>query len=715
MANDFAGTMLDYQGQASPPPAPSYEATPTPSPDGQRPEADPQQQAAMAVPPPRPGFFHRLADTMTNGYGPLRKEREEKDRQQQLETESLTQRNRQADLEYHQKLQQIARPVLPGGIVNDTVEDPTTGKLVNGAYRPADKSRTIKYKTGNKDEPDVEYELRTPEEQDKYARMNAINNQQAEQPLVDVENQRAAEKAHQTAINSGMDKGEADQMVRDKYGVEAPSMMGLPQGTKVLPSEAIGFSRATAPVVYKTDAAGARQDKALSSKEKLQQNQIAFKDAEDQRKLATQNAWQQNRNRVTMGLDPTVAAPALKAYDQGQAQWDNLQTRAIDLSSKVHGAQELLSEDGIKDGETYTNPFTGRDETMNGFRRANLTAETRRQAFNYGQIHDQAEAIAARFKVPVPPVTAPGGQPGGASTGRPAGAPAAVQPAPAGVPAARSFAPRPVATPVAAPAAGAAPVDPAEAARAAAERADPVAASYANYRTKMPLSRAGSPKAIRAYEGLLNRVMKIDPAFDENGYDTKKQAALKYAPGGELGNQGLALNTLVRHSDDLIDAVKKLGNGDFTPANAGYQKLRELLGDKAPTNFDQLRDYVSGETVKLIRGGGGSVEDAERASRNLDRQRSPSQLAGALETNFEVAGGKMQALNEQAQKYHLGKDFTVLDEGAKAILDKRGYDTKTLKKLPAGDSIPLKDGTVLHPKSKAAELSFRKLHADLIK
>jgi hypothetical protein len=191
-----------------------------------------------------------------------------------------------------------------------------------------------------------------------------------------------------------------------------------------------------------------------------------------------------------------------------------------------------------------------------------------------------------------------------------------------------------------------------------------------------------SPASARSYNtnrGLMDQVLAVNPNWDIGQYEQRYQTYKDLGPGGKLGQQALALNTLIRHSDDLIDAVKDLGNGNFTPANAGYQKLVQLFGGSAPTNFDQLKQYVAGETVKLVRGGAGNKEDEANAAANINRANSPKQLLDALRINFGVAGGKMQALNQSVRSAINDQKFTALDPGAAQILTNRGYDTETMK------------------------------------
>jgi len=214
----------------------------------------------------------------------------------------------------------------------------------------------------------------------------------------------------------------------------------------------------------------------------------------------------------------------------------------------------------------------------------------------------------------------------------------------------------------------------------------PLARQIAQY--KLP------PVSARSYNsnrGLMNQVLAANPNFDIGQYEQRYKTMKDLAPSGPLGQQALALNTLVRHSDDMIDAATALNNGNIQAFNAAAQKIAQWTGKAAPTNFDQLKQYVAGETVKLVRGGGGTKEDVEAAQANLDRANSPDQLMGALRVNFGVAGGKMAALNSAVRTATGNADYTALDPDASQIMQKRGYDPATLKpaaSAPQGASKP---------------------------
>jgi hypothetical protein len=213
----------------------------------------------------------------------------------------------------------------------------------------------------------------------------------------------------------------------------------------------------------------------------------------------------------------------------------------------------------------------------------------------------------------------------------------------------------------------------------------PQARLIATYRLPAPQARQLYATSSR---GMVNQVLAVNPNFDIAKYEERQKTYREMSPGGPIGQQALALNTLVRHSDELMDAIDKLDNTTFTPANAGWQRIRQLLGSSAPTNFDALKTYVTGETVKLVRGGGGTEKDEENVSANINKANSPQQLVDAMKTNFAVAGGKMQALNQSIQTATGDADINVLDQGAQEIMRKRGYDPKTFKPIAPGGQQP---------------------------
>lgn len=689
IANNMAGTMLDYQGEGVPSPSPAQTSIPSTSQDSG------PQITSQSGQTPKTGFWSRLADHLVNGGGIGRQKNEENLRQEQVNTHILQQKARQADLEMAQSLQHIARPVH-NGVVFDSkggIPDPLTGEATP-IYRLADKSRIFKQKTADGDD-DVEHELLTPEEQ---IRHNAeLERQQAEAgaPTADIQNQRAQATAEATA--AGKAKGSLIEDPEIPLTPQDRVRMGLPEGqTTIRRSQAVLNAKGYESAGVNNQGKNDRLDKSLMSREQLaqfnakaksdlQSNQQQFRDFEAKRQLETNQNLSLQRSAVGAGLDPNLKGIALKNYDAGQATWQALQGKRQQLNGQAQALESLAHPDGgLQDGQTFVDPTTGRQQVMNQFQRSRLAAQYQGVQGQLDQIGQQQTDLEKTLHVDMQ---------GAQQQSRvvPQGTPAAqgqlrqnVQRPGQGTPV-PSGQSRPLPFPGSLPNGGAA-ITP----RQKAAQADPLASAISNYDSPFPAARGTSQRAIRTANDLMGRVNEIrrangEPDYDANEY-AAKQATVKDFASGASSKQADALNTMVRHTDDLLNLIPKLGNGDFTPGNAVAQKIAEVFGAATPKNFDQLRDMVSGETVKLIRGGGGSVADEEAARKNILRSDSPSQLAGAVKTNFDVASGKMQTLNQRGKKGHLrgqnGEDFSVLDPGAAEILQRRGYDPKTLKTAP---------------------------------
>jgi hypothetical protein len=178
--------------------------------------------------------------------------------------------------------------------------------------------------------------------------------------------------------------------------------------------------------------------------------------------------------------------------------------------------------------------------------------------------------------------------------------------------------------------------------------------------------------------GILGQVKAKYPDFDPSQYAQRAQTLQSVGPNGEIGKKAIALNTLIQHTNSLEPLIANLHNGSFTPGNEVIQKIAGVLGKPAPTNFDQLKQYVIGEQTALIRNGGGDEHDIERGTATLNKANSPEQLAGALKINYEVAGGKMGPVNESVSK-SLGQPYTMLGANEAKIMQSKGYDPATLK------------------------------------
>ena len=219
-----------------------------------------------------------------------------------------------------------------------------------------------------------------------------------------------------------------------------------------------------------------------------------------------------------------------------------------------------------------------------------------------------------------------------------------------------------------------------------ASNANPTAVAIAGGK----LDPASARAILRRDPGLYNQVLAVDPRFDEakleNRYAFNKRLT-DYSPT-EIGGQALALNKLVHHADLLYDTVDALRNHSLVPGNQLYNAVSTTFGGVPAGNFDTVRDFVVHEAAKLAQGGVPNEADIKQSIKNLNSAASPEQLKERLGKVLEVAGGGMEAINEQGRQFGMGDNFTVLGNQGRSIMQRRNIDPNTFKPVAPAAASP---------------------------
>lgn len=180
-----------------------------------------------------------------------------------------------------------------------------------------------------------------------------------------------------------------------------------------------------------------------------------------------------------------------------------------------------------------------------------------------------------------------------------------------------------------------------------------------------PPPRASSGIALQ----IMNAVNQYDPQFSLQ----KAQIRKAFTTGSDGRNIG-ALNTAAVHLDQLSEVADALNNGSFRPGNQVFNAFKNMFGNAAPTNFEGIKAAVSSEMASALKG---SATDQEIASikSTIDKSASPAQLAGAVKTNLDILGAK---LNTYQERYHQqipdDKNWSPVMPTAKAVFDKHGIN-----------------------------------------
>jgi hypothetical protein len=105
----------------------------------------------------------------------------------------------------------------------------------------------------------------------------------------------------------------------------------------------------------------------------------------------------------------------------------------------------------------------------------------------------------------------------------------------------------------------------------------------------------------------------------------------------------------------LAEAADALKNGNMTVFNKFANDWAAATGNPAPNNFDTIRNAVAGELAKTYKGTGASDEEIGLLTGTVNSSQSPDQLAGSIDYDLRLMGGKMTALRGQYES-GLSKD-----------------------------------------------------------
>ena len=190
------------------------------------------------------------------------------------------------------------------------------------------------------------------------------------------------------------------------------------------------------------------------------------------------------------------------------------------------------------------------------------------------------------------------------------------------------------------------------------------------------------------WQGMMRAVNAADPQWSEQRAQVRK--AFTTGPDGR--NIG-ALNTATVHLDALQQAASALGNGSFQPGNQVYQYVQTKLGTTPPTNFEGIKSAVSGEMAQALKGNATDIEIRNIAA-GIDKQNSPQQLAGYINSQMGILSQKLQTYD---QRYHQqipgDTNWSPVLPAARQSLQSHGIPQNSA--APNGSS-PAPEGTVVH-------------------
>jgi hypothetical protein len=174
-------------------------------------------------------------------------------------------------------------------------------------------------------------------------------------------------------------------------------------------------------------------------------------------------------------------------------------------------------------------------------------------------------------------------------------------------------------------------------------------------------TKAGSPQSI-AY--------KTDAAMS------------KYMTSGKGGQNLNAFVTATSHLKLLKEAAIALANGDTQAFNRLGNAWATATGSPAPTDFNSVRNAVSGELAKTF--SSATIPEIADIQSTINSSMSPAQLAGAIDTDIKLMDGKLEALRGQ---YEAGKQGVPNFPGATVPPPGSPMDLKNKAKANLGGAV----------------------------
>ena len=99
----------------------------------------------------------------------------------------------------------------------------------------------------------------------------------------------------------------------------------------------------------------------------------------------------------------------------------------------------------------------------------------------------------------------------------------------------------------------------------------------------------------------------------------------------------------------MRQAADALDNGDVRGLNAIGNQLGYQFGSDKTTNFNVIKNALSGEISKVFKGGQATDAEIKQVEQPFSSANSPAQLKGAIDNAVALMNSKRNALQQQYQ------------------------------------------------------------------
>ena len=193
-------------------------------------------------------------------------------------------------------------------------------------------------------------------------------------------------------------------------------------------------------------------------------------------------------------------------------------------------------------------------------------------------------------------------------------------------------------------------------------------------------------------ETVMQWVNQYNPEYKADQFAIRRPTRQAFTTGTQ-GQQINAINTAIGHIGLIPKLAAAMKNGSFVPGNEVYNTVKTAFGSDAVTNFDTLKDALSGEVASVLAKGGATVSGIADAKAHIKNASSPEQLTGYVKTLLPIMGSKLNEFNFQYHQAMGANDpWQALSPESKATLSGFGVNPNDLMgNGNAGASAPAKN------------------------
>jgi hypothetical protein len=177
--------------------------------------------------------------------------------------------------------------------------------------------------------------------------------------------------------------------------------------------------------------------------------------------------------------------------------------------------------------------------------------------------------------------------------------------------------------------------------------------------------------------------MEINPEGDLSLFN-ERNAIRRDFVSGSRGKEAKALDTMILHSDKLLEAKDSMDSKIVKKYNTMANLIKsEAKGNPELRKTAMLARGTARETLRVLQGVGVvTQQEAMEMKEDLNPNASPEEFYGAVDGLLTLAGGRLMTLKSD-WNHKMGEfepPFPIMNDRSRKILERRGYDPDTMDK-----------------------------------